>query len=306
MAATRRLRFGLLGSDCWARLHASALSAAGEAQFIGIWDCDPARTAAVATQYGVAAYDDADALLGDVDAVSIALPPDLQTPMAVRAVKAGRHLLLHKPPALPTSSADDLLAALADKRIASVAFFRHHFAPAAAQVIRTALATGGWHGARGSASMAVSGSTWPCGASPLWDLGPDMVSLFLSVLGPAREVTAVSGSHQSWHVLVRHESDAVSSLMLSLDIPRALAGRDVVFLGRRGTLHVPVASADPVPAMIRAVSELARASAGLGSDHGCDIRLGLQVGSVLAAATESAATGRTIHVQRSAPASATS
>jgi predicted dehydrogenase len=89
MAGTPSLRFGLFGTGYWAgQVHAAALSLAPEARFVGVWGRDRARTAAIAAPYGIAAYDDADALLGDVDAVSIALPPDVQVPLVVRAARA--------------------------------------------------------------------------------------------------------------------------------------------------------------------------------------------------------------------------
>ena len=55
-----------------------------------------------------------DALIADVDAVAIALPPDVQAPIALRAARAGRHLLLDKPVALVTGMAAEIAAAVAE------------------------------------------------------------------------------------------------------------------------------------------------------------------------------------------------
>jgi predicted dehydrogenase len=126
-----------------------------------VWGSDPARTAAAAAKYGVSAYDDPDALLRDVDAVSIAGPPDVQVPLAVRAAWAGRHLLLEKPVPLSAVGAGELLAAVADSGVASVVFFTNRFVPAVEQVLRDAAATGGWHGARGTALFSVFGDGSP-------------------------------------------------------------------------------------------------------------------------------------------------
>jgi predicted dehydrogenase len=49
-----------------------------------------------------------------VDAVSIALPSDVQVLLAVRAARAGRHLLLEKPLALFGSGADELLGVVTE------------------------------------------------------------------------------------------------------------------------------------------------------------------------------------------------
>ena len=107
-----------------------------------------------------------------------------------------------------------------------------------------------------------------------WDHGPDMMSLFLPVLGPTEEVTAVQGQHQTSHVLVRHAGGAVSALAVSLTVPKASTRLDVAFLGDSGVAHLPIAGAEPVPALARAAGELARAAAGRPGGHVCDVRLG--------------------------------
>src|ERR1700736_4797933 len=67
MAGTPKLRFGLFGTGYWAgQVHAAALTMAPEARLVGIWGRDRFRTAAIAAPYGIAAYDDADALIADV------------------------------------------------------------------------------------------------------------------------------------------------------------------------------------------------------------------------------------------------
>lgn len=194
MTVTPALRFGLFGTGHWAaQTHAAALSAAPEARLVGVWGRDPAKTAAVAARYGIAAYDDADALLDDVDAVSIALPPEVQVPLAVRAARAGRHLLLEKPIALSATSADELAAAVTSSGVASVVFFTNRFVPAVEQVLRDAIAAGGWHGARGTVLSSIfgdgspyAGSGWRRASGGLWDLGPHVLSLVLPVLGRRR------------------------------------------------------------------------------------------------------------------------
>lgn len=314
MTVTPALRFGLFGTGHWAaQTHAAALSAAPEARLVGVWGRDPAKTAAVAARYGIAAYDDADALLDDVDAVSIALPPEVQVPLAVRAARAGRHLLLEKPIALSATSADELAAAVTSSGVASVVFFTNRFVPAVEQVLRDAIAAGGWHGARGTVLSSIfgdgspyAGSGWRRASGGLWDLGPHVLSLVLPVLGPATDVTAVEGPYQTAHVLVRHSGGAVSAMTLSVDVPQASSEVDIAILGDRGVTHLPVASVEPVPALARAVAELARAAAGRSGGHACDVRFGWEVNAVLSAAAESAVTGRTVRVQSSpsTPASA--
>jgi predicted dehydrogenase len=305
MAGIPKLRFGLFGTGYWAgQVHAAALTAAREARLVGVWGRDRFRTAAIAAPYGVAAYDDADALIEDVDAVSIALPPDVQVEVAVRAARAGRHLLLGKPLALSASGAADLLGAVSSAGVASVVFFTSRFVPAVDEVLRDAAATGGWYGARGTVLSSHFGngspyakSTWRRAGGGLWGHGPHMMSLFLPVLGPAEEVTAVQGRYQTSHLLVRHAGGAVSALTVSLTVPKASTALDAAFLGDSGVAHLPIGGAAPVPALARAAGELTRAAAGVSGGHPCDVRFGWEVNAVLTAAAESIATGRGVAVR---------
>src|SRR5436190_21442874 len=106
------LRFGLLGTGYWAtQTHAAGLHDHPDATFVGVWGRDAAKAQAVADRYGAVTYTDADALIKDVDAVAIALPPHVQAPLAVRAARAGRHLLLDKPVALGVAEADGVVEA---------------------------------------------------------------------------------------------------------------------------------------------------------------------------------------------------
>jgi predicted dehydrogenase len=303
----RHMRFGLFGTGYWAaQIHAAALSTAPGAQLIGVWGRDPAKTAAVASQYGVSAYDDPDALLADVDAVAIALPPDVQVPLAIRAARAGRHLLLEKPIALSPAGADELLSAVTGSGVASVVFFTNRFVPAVEQALDDATANGSWYGARGTMTFSIfgegspyAGSAWRRERGGLWDLGPHVVSLVLPVLGPAVEVTAVEGLHKTSNVLIRHDGGAVSAMTVGLDVPRASSELDIALLGDRGVIRLPVASVEPVPALVRAVAELTRAAAGESVEHACDVRFGWQVNAVLSAAAESTGLGAAVPVQSS-------
>src|ERR1700738_3193308 len=76
--AAMSMTFGLLGTGYWAtETHAAGLVAAPDARFAGVWGRDPVKAKALADRYGVRAYPDVDGLLADVDAVAIALPPQV-------------------------------------------------------------------------------------------------------------------------------------------------------------------------------------------------------------------------------------
>src|SRR3954452_14163121 len=95
------MRFGVLGTGFWAReIHATSLAEHPDAELVGVWGRDLAKAKALGAQFDVQGYDDLDALLTQVDAVSFALPPDVQARRSIRAEQAGKHLLMERPIAL--------------------------------------------------------------------------------------------------------------------------------------------------------------------------------------------------------------
>ncbi|MGR3932316.1 Gfo/Idh/MocA family protein [Streptomyces sp. BRA346] len=294
------MRFGLLGTGHWAaETHGAALAAHPGAELAGIWGRDPAKAEALADRYGTRAYPDADALIADVDAVAVALPPDVQSDLAERAALAGRHLLLDKPVAFTTAAADRIVAAAEERSSASVVFFTRRFAAPIAAFLDRAAAAGGWDGGRATGFGSIFRTGSPYGASPwrrerggLWDVGPHALSLLLPVLGPVAEVTALDGPRGAAHVLLRHDSGAVGTLALTLDAPPAAAGFGCDFYGEQGTAEVPDPGTTAVEAFGAAVDRLLL-SARDGVPDPCDVRFGREVVAVLEAADRSRREGRT-------------
>lgn len=272
------MRFGLLGTGYWAaETHAAALVAAPGTTLAGVWGRDPAKAAAVADRYGIRPYEDVDELIAAVDAVAIALPPQVQAPLAARAARAGKHLFLDKPLALTVEAADEVVAAVDATGVGSVVFFTSRFNPPAVNFLREAAATGGWDGGRATLLGSVGGT--PYDASPwrheyggLWDVGPHALSLLIPVLGPIAGVSAALGPHQTATALLTHRSGAVSTMTLSLASP--VTTWDVSFYGTSGWGSVPPMT-DAVAAAVVALEAL---TAG---DRSCDVHFARDVTAVL-------------------------
>jgi len=299
------MRFGLFGTGPWAHLaHAPGLAAHGDVEFAGVWGRDEAKAGALAGEYGAKAYGDADALISEVDAVAIALPPSVQAPLALRAARAGKHLLLDKPVAFEPAVADEIAAAVADRSLASVVFFTRRFMPELQQFITGAIETGGWVEARIDHVGTIYDEGNPFGASPwrresggLWDVGPHAVALVLPVLGPVTEVAAMTAPRDMTHLLMRHASGAVSKITLSVDVPPAAAREEALFAGEAGVRTVPAVGWAPVAAYGHALDQLIESAAGE-LRPAMDIQFGAEVTAILAAAEEAARTGRTVAVTR--------
>ncbi|MET8010422.1 Gfo/Idh/MocA family oxidoreductase [Streptomyces sp. NPDC005271] len=295
------MRFGLLGTGHWAaETQGAALAAHPRAELAGIWGRDPAKATALADRYGTRAYTDADALIAEVDAVAIALPPDIQGGLAERAALAGRHLLLDKPLAFTTEAADRIAAAVEERALASVVFFTSRFAAPIETFLGTAAAAGGWDGGRATAFASIfqpgspyCDSPWRRERGGLWDVGPHALSVLLPVLGPVAEVTAIDGPRGATHALLRHRSGAVGTLALTLDARPAAMEFAVDFYGEQGIAAVPDAGTTAVKAFTSAVDRLLLSARDGGADP-CDVRFGREVVAVLEAAERSRRESRAV------------
>jgi predicted dehydrogenase len=295
------MRFGLFGTGPWAHLaHAPGLAAHKDVEFAGVWGRNESKAATLAGEYGAKAYPTIDGLIEDVDAVAIALPPDIQAPIALRAAWAGKHLLLDKPVAFTTEAAGEIAAAVAEQNLASVVLFTRRFMPALRDFLEHAVATGGWIEGRVDHVGTIYEQGNPFGASAwrresggLWDVGPHATALVLPVLGPVTEVTAMVGARDMSHVLLRHAGGGISTLTLSVDVPPAAAREEAMFAGEAGIITPPEQPWEPLDAFGIALDELIAAANG-GPQPELDVRFGARVTAILAAAEESAKSGRTV------------
>jgi predicted dehydrogenase len=286
------LRFGVLGTGYWAQeAHATALAASDQADLVAIWGRDPAKTRAAADRFGVAGHTDLDRLLAEVDAVAIAVPPDVQAELAPRAAAAGRHLLLDKPLALSLEAADRVAAAVDDAGVASLIFFTLRFLPEVAAWMDQAEAAGDWHGGDGAwlgtalePGSPFAGSPWRQRKGALWDLGPHMLALAIPTLGPVERVTAGTGLGDTVHLILGHQSGASSTLTLSQTVPPAAEGRSFQLYGPKGRSAVPPFELAHLVALEAAIAQLAAIVAAGATTHPCDVRLGRDTVAVLDAA----------------------
>ncbi|MFI1421526.1 Gfo/Idh/MocA family protein [Streptomyces sp. NPDC020731] len=287
------MRIGLLGTGPWARaVHAPALSGHPDLDLAGVWGRRPDAAGELAELHGTRAYDDVDALLADVDAVAVALPPAVQAELAVRAARAGCHLLLDKPLAPTVAQGRAVVEAAEGAGVASVVFFTTRFQPGPQAWITEQARVGGWFTGRAQWLGAVftsdgnpfAASEWRREKGALWDVGPHALSVLLPVLGEPRRVTAAAyGPGDTVHLVLDHASGASSSLTLSLTAPPAAAGAMVELRGTAGVTSLPEATEGAVPALARAADALL-AAAGTGAPHPCDAAFALRVTETLAAA----------------------
>ncbi|MEI7745387.1 MAG: Gfo/Idh/MocA family oxidoreductase, partial [Chloroflexota bacterium] len=243
-------RFGLAGTGYWAtETHAAGIADVPGARLAAVWGRDGAAASALAARHGGTGFDDFDAFLAQVDAVSFAVPPDVQPALALRAAAAGKHVLLEKPMALDEATADQLVQAVDASGVAALVFFTHLFSPPAVAWFEEVDANpwlGGdayWLGSA-LADENPFNTPWRRRYGGLWDVGPHAVVDLWRTLGPVVRVTAELGAPDVTHLVLHHERGISSTSTLTLSAPDAADGFTMLLWGPAGRTSMPIDDVD--------------------------------------------------------------
>lgn len=282
------IRIGVVGTGYWADVvHASGAAAHPDVELVGVWGRSADRARTLADRHGTTAYDDFESFLDAVDVVTCAVPPQVQADLALRAARAGKHLLLEKPIATDVAWADRLVEEADRSGISTVVFFTQRFVPVWERwldEVRASGALGGradWLSVRVGPESPYAGSVWRREEGALWDVGPHQLAQLMPVLGPVATVTGVRGEGDLVHLLLTHEGGATSRMSLSLTMPPGADRIDVEFYGDGGWLVQPEHERDVADAYHRALSDLLANAAAGETRHRCDLRFGRDVVQVL-------------------------
>jgi glucose-fructose oxidoreductase len=127
------LRFAVAGLGHFAQAAVlPAFARATGCELRALFSSDEAKRRALARRYAPAeafGYDDYEDFLarGEVDAVYIATPNDQHADFAIRAARAGVHVLCEKPLAPDTGAATRIVAACKENRVKLMVAYRLHF-----------------------------------------------------------------------------------------------------------------------------------------------------------------------------------
>lgn len=280
-------RVGLVGYGHWARtVHAPGLAAHDGVEFAGVWGRDLEKARAAAEPFGVAGYDDLDALIEQVDALAFAVPPQLQADLALRAARAGKHLFLEKPIALDLAAADRIVAAVEERDLATVVFFTQRFVPAWESWLTETIAAAPAGGradwlSRQPEGSPYAGSVWRRERGALWDVGPHMLSQLIPALGPVTDVAGARGHGDLVHLVLTHEGGATSRMSLSLTMPPGTIRVGIEFYADGGWRVQPDDPRDMAQAYARALGDLVENVRSGETRHRCDVRFARDVVAVL-------------------------
>ncbi len=302
-----RLRFGLIGTGHWARaVHGPSVVAHPNAELVGVWGRDPARTAAIADELHTHPFTELDALLDEVEAVTFAVPPDVQAPIATHAAQRRLHMLLEKPIALSVADAVQLERSIDEVRVASIVFFTRRFLPQTQHWLDNVTGTGGWYSGRAESDFnflseeSAGVSPWRREHGALWDMGPHSLALLVPVLGDIAAVSAIPGRGDQVHLIFRHAEGRASSASFSYTSPAANGNCLYVDgpAGRSVAPMPPLSTADSITAHTAALDALIDQAQRARPSHPCDVHFGARVVEVLAAARASLASGCVTEVLR--------
>jgi predicted dehydrogenase len=282
------IRMGVVGTGYWADVvHAAGAAGHPGVDLVGVWGRDPAKASALAERHGTRGYDDFDALLDNVDLLTFAVPPQVQSELAVRAAEAGKHLLLEKPIATDLAAADRMVEAADRAGVSTVVFFTYRFVPWAEQWledVRTHDPRGGhafWYTGHAAAGSPFANSPWRKQDGALWDVGPHALSHLLPALGPVTAVAGARGEGDLVHVVLSHEGGATSLMSLSMTMPAGGERVGVELYDEHGWHARPEHERDASAAYDTALGELLANAAAGETRHRCDVRFGREVVDVL-------------------------
>jgi len=111
------LRVGVIGVGHLGTRHAQIYAAMPQVRLVGICDIDPARATALAKTLHCLAFRDYRALLGTVDAVSLAVPTSWHGEIGLTLLRNGIHVLIEKPIATNLREADALIRMARRQRV---------------------------------------------------------------------------------------------------------------------------------------------------------------------------------------------
>ena len=114
---TARLPVGVLGVGALGQHHARHLTGLSHVRLVGVYDLDPTRAAKIAGELGTLAFRDMDELLGQVEAVTVAVPTQVHAEVGLRALRHGVPVLMEKPLAATLAEADELIAEASRRQV---------------------------------------------------------------------------------------------------------------------------------------------------------------------------------------------
>ncbi|WIX75593.1 Gfo/Idh/MocA family oxidoreductase [Amycolatopsis carbonis] len=285
------VRVGLVGAGPWAHtMHAPTFAAGPETTLTAVYARRAEAAAELAGAYGAKGTADFDELLDACEAVAFAVRPDIQADLARRAARAGKAVLLEKPVALTLPAARELAETIEAAGVVSQLVLTKRYLPETRRFLERATAFNAvgarscyLHGAFLGGDLATG---WRLQFGALPDLGPHLLDLLETTLGPIATIRAAGDSTRWIELTCEHESGAVSQASLSGVIGLDRVRTTVELFGPDGTLAYDTAAIDHTEAWPILRAEFA-AAVRAGRSHELDVGRGVRLQELITQAAES-------------------
>jgi UDP-N-acetylglucosamine 3-dehydrogenase len=127
----KKLGVAVIGTGFWGKNHARVYRELPSTELVAICDVDPKRAKNIADQFGAKMYTSSARMLKnkDIEAVSICTWSTMLAKEALRALRAGKHVLVEKPMATNTRQARRLIEAAEENGLHLTVGFLMRFIP---------------------------------------------------------------------------------------------------------------------------------------------------------------------------------
>jgi UDP-N-acetylglucosamine 3-dehydrogenase len=134
----RKLGVAVIGTGFWGRNHARVFKELQETELLAVCDMDTERARTVAEKFGVKPFTNTEKMLKDrsIEAVSICTWSTSLAKEALKALNAGRHVLVEKPMATNVRQAEHLLKTAEKERLHLTVGFLMRFIPGLQRIRR--------------------------------------------------------------------------------------------------------------------------------------------------------------------------
>ena len=130
------VRVGVIGVGALGQHHARIYAELAGARLVGVCDANAARASEIAARHATQAFSEAEALVAQCDAVSVAVPTVDHCSSAKLALSLGRDVLVEKPMTATLAEADELIALAAKHGAVLQVGHVERFNPAAQLLLR--------------------------------------------------------------------------------------------------------------------------------------------------------------------------
>ena len=255
------VRVGLLGYGAIGHEHSRAVRSVDGLELTAVCDTSAARLESARTAApGIVTTTNADDLLArdDVDLVVVSTPPSTHAAWALRAIRAGKHVVVEKPFAIRTAEADDVMAEAEQRGKLAVVYQNRRF-DADHLAVRRAVSSGSL-GEVFHVETFVGGYGHPCNlwhsdegvsGGAFYDWGSHVLDQILDIVPTEVEHVTAASHKRHWFDVTNADHSRVTIRFVDGRRgrvrplrPRRGAQAAVVRPGHRGRARRPLAHGD--------------------------------------------------------------